>query len=135
LGSWHWPLSFDPTLHPLEVEYDETGCGNDYQNQLRITASKWDGTSSGFMSLYAWPAINIGVHQGKFSTSGNIEDDNIANQIIAFELDTIIDYHFEITHLDINKNIMSGKFSFKGISSIDTIRITDGRFDVKYNPF
>lgn len=129
------PSIFDPTLHPIEAEYDETGYGNDYQNQLRITASKWTGTSSGFMALYAWPVTTIGLHAGKFSSSGNIDDDNISNQIIVFDLDTIIDYNFDITYLDINKNIISGEFSFKGISSTDTIRVTDGRFDVKYNAF
>lgn len=132
IASYIW----DPTLHKIEAEYDETGYGNDYQNHLRITASKWDSTSSGFMSIYIWPIIKAKkLNEIIFSSSANIDDQSVSGQLIAFDFDTIISYKCEITHLDFDKNIVSGIFSFNGISTSDTVRITDGRFDVKYSPY
>jgi hypothetical protein len=70
-----------------------------------------------------------------------------------FRLDTLSDYRIEITKLDVHHNIISGRFSFTGISSgdsittgdgagikyvlyskPDTLKVTEGRFDVKYTP-
>jgi hypothetical protein len=53
---------------------------------------------------------------------------------LSFRLDTLFEHNIEITYFDIEKNIISGKFSFTGTSSNDTVKITDGRFDVIYNP-
>lgn len=128
----------DPTLHKIEAEYDETGYGNDFQNRLRITASKYDSVTSGFMTFYIWPVVGIGsLNSGThyFSASGNISDLSISQGVFAIDLDTIMDYTLKITHWDVEANTMSGLFSFRGISSTDTVAITDGRFDVKYSPY
>lgn len=131
------PYMLDPTLHQIEAEYDESGYRHDLQNQLRITASRWDSTSSAFMTLYVLPVEGVGeltpgVH--KFSAWGNILDKSISPEVLSFDLDTIMDYSMKITHLDPKANTISGVFSFKGISSNDTMVVTDGRFDVKYYP-
>ena len=41
---------------------------------------------------------------------------------------------FEITRLDVSTGIISGTFEFDAVSETcqDTVRITDGRFDIKY---
>ena len=54
----------------------------------------------------------------------------------TYELDTLNNNHFNITKLDLENNICSGKFNLRLISNqnIDTLDITEGRFDVKYNP-
>ena len=54
-----------------------------------------------------------------------------------YELDSIVPLYLEITKLDTVNNIVSGLFDFrvKRISnSLDTIRLSHGRFDILYQP-
>jgi hypothetical protein len=129
------PHMLDPTLHKTEAEYDVTGYQSDVSNQLRITASRWDSTSSGFLILYIKPVTDVGeLNPGiaDFSVWGNLSNQIYPNEVLSIDLDTIQEYSLTVTRLDTEERIISGLFSFKGISGTDTINVTDGRFDVKF---
>ncbi|HLP94287.1 MAG TPA: hypothetical protein VK168_09645 [Saprospiraceae bacterium] len=131
------PYMLDPTLHAIEAEYDVTGYLDDPNNALRVTASRWDSTSSGFLTLYIKPVKGVGelnAGTADFSVWGNLINQIHPNDVMGIDLDTIQDYSLTITHLDTEAKVISGVFSFKGISGAETIEVTDGRFDVKYLP-
>jgi hypothetical protein len=132
------PYVLAPWVHPIEAEYDEPGYGQDYMNQFRISASHYDSVLNGFMTLYIRPIKNTGFIGGDlavFSATANIGEVNPSKLLWAFDSDSIMNYQVEITKCDIEKNIISGEFYFDILSNSDTIKITNGRFDVKYSPY
>ena len=52
----------------------------------------------------------------------------------TYDLDLKLPHDFFISKLDTVNNICAGVFSFSAVSATvpDTIRVTDGRFDVRY---
>lgn len=129
------PYILDPSARKIDANYDESGFGHDYYNQLNITASHYDSTSNGFMALHIRPISTTGIiTPSKFTAQANIGYLNPPKISWAFQMDTFIEYKMNITRFDVSNNIISGEFSFKGVNGNDTIRVTDGRFDVKYNP-
>ncbi|GAB4499083.1 MAG: hypothetical protein OHK0019_35590 [Saprospiraceae bacterium] len=54
----------------------------------------------------------------------------------VYHIDTTASYDIALTKLDYDNKIVSGHFFFTALtqSKKDTIRVTDGRFDVKYYP-
>ncbi|MCB0532734.1 MAG: hypothetical protein H6574_13725 [Lewinellaceae bacterium] len=134
------PYIFDPTLHKIEAYYDELEYGNYYNNVFHLIASRYNDSTNGFISINLIPVTAAGTirhePQALFDISGVILklQNGVIQDNLSFTLDTLFDYHMEITHLDTDKNIAAGTFSFTGTSAKDTIKVTDGRFDVRYAP-
>jgi hypothetical protein len=85
--------------------------------------------------LYIKPVTDVGeLNPGiaDFSVWGNLSNQIYPNEVLSIDLDTIQEYSLTVTRLDTEERIISGLFSFKGISGTDTINVTDGRFDVKF---
>lgn len=60
---------------------------------------------------------------------------SINNSTCYYDLDNTLSGHVIFTRLDRQKFIVSGKFEFTtSLPGCDTIRITDGRFDMQYIP-
>ncbi len=59
---------------------------------------------------------------------------NELETFIEYHLDTLSNSFVEITTLDMTSNICSGRFEFRLIQegNVDTLTITEGRFDVNY---
>ena len=135
------PYVLDPTLHKIEAEYDEDGYGSAYGNFLSIKAGRTNDTTDGFMRINIKPITATGpvsyVSAVTFDIGGYIVKTDHGNfvSVLAFDIDTLRDYKIDITHLDKDKNVMSGTFSFIGKTKTDTVRITDGRFDIRYDPY
>ncbi|MDO8366591.1 MAG: hypothetical protein Q7T20_07345 [Saprospiraceae bacterium] len=126
---------FDPSLRNLDMLYDETGTGMYYGNNWRLAAHK---VSESVYDAFVFTAR-------KFDSPLSLDREN--NKIRVwygtdqqlfkeYWLDTLQQYKIEITKLDTINNICSGKFEFFAISNnkSDTLHITEGRFDKKYNP-
>ena len=135
------PYVFDPTVHDIEAQYDEADYGTNNNNFLYVKGGRYDSITNGFISLSIRPLISTGeIYSSQVShldASGLITYINNGQTVnaISFSLDTIFDYHIEITYLNMEKNIVAGIFSFTGTSAEDTVKVTDGRFDVKYDPY
>ena len=134
------PYVLDPTLHKIEAEYDELEYGNDYGRFLSLKGHRTNDSTDGFMAINLKPVHGIGEisHPDAeiFDVSALIVRTNHGQYIdaLGFKLDTLFDYKIEITYLNTEKNIISGKFYFTGTSAEDTVNVTDGRFDIKYSP-
>jgi hypothetical protein len=136
------PYVLDPTAHKTQADYDEIGHGTDNDSYLSISASRINDTTSGFMRLYIRPLIKVGeIKNGnavRVDGTAFIEKTDKGNPLstLWFDLDTLFDYKIEITHLDTIKNIVAGRFSFIGTTaSKDTVKVTEGRFDLIYNQY
>ena len=135
------PNILAPELHEFEVEYDEIGYGMFHNNFMRVSASRINEKTDGFISINIKPVVGTVISNNDNSISLGIygviltlDNGNITKNT-SFNLDTLFEYRFEITHLDTNKNIASGNFFFTGTSFNDTVKVTDGRFDVMYDPY
>jgi hypothetical protein len=132
---------FDPTLHKIQANLDEIGYRTDNGGYLSLTGTRTNDTTDGFMHLYIKPVTEVGeinnANAIKVYGTTIISKTNKGNVLstLWFELDTLFDYKIEITHLDTVKNIVAGRFSFSGIASKDTIKVTQGRFDVDYDQY
>jgi hypothetical protein len=133
---------FDPTLHKIQADYDEIGHGADNDSYLSFGGRRTNDTTSGFMQFYIRPLTQIGeinnANTVRVDGSALILKTDKGNVLstLSFKLDTLLDYKFEITHLDTVKNIVAGRFSFIGITpSKDTVKVTEGRFDVIYDQY
>jgi hypothetical protein len=125
------PNVLDPTSHPFEVSYDETGYGGFNNNNVKIKARYHSTEKYDFFSILFAPLINV----------GDIEFDSLAYTNFLFRysqksyyLDRSFPHNLNISKLDTVKRVLSGSFYFTVINSDDTIKITDGRFDLKYSP-
>jgi hypothetical protein len=133
---------FDPTLHKIQANMDEIGHGTDNRSYLSISANRTNDTTNGFMRLNIEPVTKVGEVNNANTEEvygraiiSKTDKGNVLSTL-SFELDTLFDYKFEITHLDTVKNIVAGRFSFIGITpSKDTIKVTQGRFDVDYDQY
>ncbi|MEQ8704857.1 MAG: hypothetical protein RIC19_13100 [Phaeodactylibacter sp.] len=71
------------------------------------------------------------VRQAHFFDDAICESGDVLNPMYA---DTSLGFEFQIIYLDESQNIISGIFDFEFVKENcqDTIRVTDGRFDIKY---
>ena len=135
------PNIFDPTAHKIQANMDEVGHGIDNRRYLSISATRLNDTTDGFIRLNIEPVTKVvkidNTNTEKVDGSVLILKTDKGNVLsaLSFKLDTILDYKIEITHLDTVKNIIAGRFSFSGIASKDTIKVTQGRFDVVYDQY
>ena len=136
------PMAFTPTLRKLDSAYDEPGFGiTDFYNFFVIASyfSKKDSLSESF-SISFTPIYE----------AGEIDFSNLVSKTFTFRslysgtpmlskiyyLDKEYPGIFIIDKLDTNENICSGRFDLQLINNAktDTINLTHGRFDVKYQP-
>lgn len=123
------PFIFDPTAHKLEASYDETDYGTFNDNYMRLLGV-YQGDSYSSIIIHCKPLLG----PGKIDISSlNFYGIRFRNSNETYEIDKSSNYEINITKLDLEKNILSGTFFFKAINNMDTISITDGRFDVKYS--
>jgi hypothetical protein len=134
------PNVFAPELQKLVAYHDEDGTGGEYGRYFSVSAWQVNDTINGYINMNIEPVLNTGIidytSSKFFEMAGNmsIKKNGQLPSNLSFRLDTLFEHNIEITYFDIEKNIISGKFSFTGTSSNDTVKITDGRFDVIYNP-
>ncbi len=124
-----WYLTAPGTFEYLESSYSLSSGRFGIEATLR-----GDGTLNQVLSLgYAVP------QNGNFSTypefKTNIRDFNKNLGCYRYKLDTLSQFQSEIIEFDIDNQIASGTFSANiiGEDCLDTIKITDGRFDVQFN--
>ena len=135
------PYVLDPGAHKIEASYDEAGYGINYGRFLSVSGRRTNDSTDGFIAINLKPITGTGaashVNALTFIISAVITKTEHGQFVsaIGFELDTLFDYNIEITRLDAERNIVSGMFSFTGTSPADTVRVTDGRFDVTYDPY
>jgi hypothetical protein len=121
---------FDPTAHPLEVSYDETGYGGSNNNRLKLKG-RYYGDEFSYIVIFVEPVRGI----------GDIDRLNTYLSIVeyrgphgSYELGQYAPFNIHVAKLDTVNNIIAGRFSFTLIGANDTLEITDGRFDVRYSP-
>ncbi len=136
------PGVFDPSARKLESRYDEPGFGiTDYYN-FRLSAkyislkdSLTETFSISFTPIYEAGEVNFlnlllkdfNLYTTKLGVPGTLR---------VFYLDEEYPGTFIIDKLDTNENICAGRFDLRLINNVktDTINLTHGRFDVKYQP-
>jgi hypothetical protein len=130
------PDVISPTVYEFRMDYDEPNFGVNYNNI-------WNSTAS-----YVVDSINEAmVFNGSNFTTITDLDINSNNLGISFfsnvkpyliyRLDENQYYSLKITKLDTVENICSGLFECFLLSQneLDTLHITEGRFDKKYDPY
>lgn len=124
------PYVLDPAAHKIEASYDETDYGSFNDNYVRLLGVYRGDTSSSLI-----------IHFKPLLRAGRIVMDSLIFHGIEFqtphkhyEIDEASPYEIDVTKLDLEKNIISATFSFTGVSDTDTIKVTDGRLDVRYYP-
>ncbi|MDO8365486.1 MAG: hypothetical protein Q7T20_01730 [Saprospiraceae bacterium] len=133
--AWIDPEIFDPSLRKIEASYDEPGIGMYDEYGLSINAQKVTvkDTIYEFIIFGLKPIFEEGVVD-IFSLEHIGSSIHFDNPVRAYEIDVSLPQMFEITNLDTEQNIFSGLFELTIVSKdkSDTLRITDGRFDIKY---
>lgn len=126
--------------------YDEVGVGAADQYYLNMDArffvSSEDSARTEILSFNLRPIYEEGI----INFSDLLRADfiyrkslvNISNSMKVYGLDTLYNNKVNITHLDTISNTFSGVFDLRLLRSfeieIDTLYISEGRFDVKYQP-
>lgn len=159
-----WVAEYQEGIVPFypaaEGHYDVSNFNADYGNRLKIVAKKISDTLEGFLLFEFTPVLGIGTltNDGAGTIHANLfskvkQADKIVD-VVFFNMERILDYQVDISRFDTDQHIISGTFSMVGIGSRDsvivsypdsglsttyfsiseTIRITEGRFDMKYNP-
>ncbi len=118
---------------PFQFEYHEPS--GTFQVSCRRTIENEAGIDSVLQRVF----ILSKVLNGKAVDSlfqADFFDQNICsgNVLDPLQLSKDLPHHFELLYLNTNENIISGTFSFVATKEDchDTIRVTDGRFDIKY---
>ena len=125
------PDVWTPTAHAIAARYDETSYLS-YNNNFVSISGSYYGDEFSYISLAFYPLKSIGSiivdSLGLYRFEYRAPD-------VLYEIDVMADYNIEITKLDTDHKILSGKFRFDAKSNAgELIKITNGRFDVKYNP-
>jgi len=125
------PDVWAPTAHAIAATYDETSYLS-YNNNFVSISGSYYGDDFSYVSLAFYPLTSTGSviidSLGLYRFEYRAPD-------VLYKIDTMSNYNIEIIKLDTINKILSGKFKFGAKSSAgEAIEITDGRFDVKYNP-
>lgn len=133
------PYVLDPTVHELNVNYDEPNYSYNDFHIFQFTATAVDSFAYEFWALAFGPLLTTGdlSHQQLSTFRAEVYLEYLPDVRRVFQLDTLSPYDITITKLDFDKNIVAGKFAFTGITEDkkDTIIVTNGRFDLIYLPF
>ena len=133
---------FDPSIHKIVSYYDEVGVGvsdiyyfSMSAKYVNIEDSIFDIFSFNFLPVYEAGTFDFSTLSVKDITLSRGQPGMTTNLKI-YELDTLYNNYFNLTKLDFENNICSGKFNVRLIDNqnLDTLDITQGRFDVKYQP-
>jgi hypothetical protein len=142
--------SFSIITNKITSNYDEVGVGGvdifyftlsaqyllatESSTALTFTDSINDIFSFSLRPIYAKGEIIFDelVTKDIYYVTDKINSSNSEYYLI----DTFYNNYINITTLDTTKNIISGLFDLRLVreASMDTLYITEGRFDVKYNP-
>ncbi|MFT5984460.1 MAG: hypothetical protein ACI9RM_002925 [Ulvibacter sp.] len=134
----------------INATYDEIGVGVSDNSYFTISSKYFpessfpppDSAISDIFSIRVTPIYSEGevdfsslTRKEAVYKSGFL---NIPGTLNIYELDTLYsDNYINVSNLDLENNIISGEFTFRLIrpnNSLDVILITDGRFDVVYQP-
>ncbi|MBN8682018.1 MAG: hypothetical protein J0L99_05180 [Chitinophagales bacterium] len=104
----------------VAVRYD----GSEIENVLNLSGEGLSILETGNYSL-SFEETSFSLKSETCSTPGPVKN----GRILINQNGTI-----QITRLDVSTGIISGTFEFDAVSETcqDTVRITDGRFDIKY---
>ncbi|MEI6408647.1 MAG: hypothetical protein WCR52_04655 [Bacteroidota bacterium] len=136
------PDVYDATLRKITSSYDEEGFGvADYfdfyltANYISLADSIYDSFSFSLRPIYGSGLISSPNIKGEDIHYTDSQPD-IATSTYTYLLDTLYPAHVNITKLDKGSNICAGSFDFRLINTNkkDTLLISNGRFDVKYQP-
>ncbi len=125
--AWVAHIEDNPILwgdNVVDAQYDD-------EKYLKIVAERDINSQEIDQTLILLATVTPNV--SFFRRSSNLADYN--DNCDAFYLDTLIAQQLTITRLDIENKIISGLFGLTIISDdcSDTIRITEGRFDLPYH--
>ena len=133
---------FDPLIRKTEATYDEVGVGVADISYFYLSAtfvslpdSVYNAFRFNIRPIYATGIIDFSNVERKdikciFSQPG------IATHTSIYLLDTLYPINMNISKLDTKANICAGTFEFRLINKAkkDTLNVTNGRFDVIYQP-
>ena len=133
---------FDPLIRKTECRYDEVGVGVAdfsyfYLNATFISLS--DSILDDFIfniePLYGTGIIDFSNVQRK-DIECVFRQPGISTHTSIYVLDTLYPINVNIRKLDTDANICAGTFEFRLIDKTnkDTLDVTNGRFDVIYQP-
>jgi hypothetical protein len=136
-------------LQDISATYDEVGVGVADQYYFNVSATYFpsatfpppDSAISDIFSMNIKPIFSEGgldfPQLLRKDATYYTELMNINNTLKVYKLDTLYSNYLHVTNLDTIKNICSAKFNLRLIRTsnlLDTILVTDGRFDVIYQP-
>ena len=127
------PNILDPSLRKIDAAYDEPGVGLYDVYSLSILASKVTDSLDEYLILGVRPLFKEGRIELTHLDYSSIKM-RLDRPIRVYEIDTTFLQILEVTRLDTAHNICAGLFTFTLVSKNkpDTIYITDGRFDIRY---
>ena len=136
------PGVFDPSIHKIVANYDEVGVGVSDISYFSMSASYVNMTDSIYdiFSLTLLPIYEAGRIDFSTLSAKDIKffrgQPGMTTDLKVYELDTLYNNSFTLTKLDFENNICSGEFNIRliGEQNIGVTDITEGRFDVKYQP-
>jgi hypothetical protein len=131
------PDVLSPSVHKFLMDYDEANFGVDYNNSWTTRAKlAVDAISESFIfnGINFTTATNLYVDLNSLDVTFYSIDNR---PYFSYSLDEGQPYFMEITKLDTVENICSGMFECFLLSQnkLDTLHITEGRFDKKYDQF
>lgn len=125
------PDVWAPTAHAIAATYDETSYLS-YNNNFASVSGRYYGNTYSSLSFSFMP----------LKTEGDVILDSLIyyrfryrDSSTVYDIYPALNYDIDITKLDTNNRILSGRFRFDAKSNAgEVIKITDGRFDVRYSP-
>lgn len=138
------PGVFTPSIREITSGYNETvrGVSSDYFFKLISTRITYSDSLDQSFAFFLKPIKSIGiidlnnleVKDIAFRTS---IADGLGTDLEIYYLDTLYNNNLEITALNTESNYISGLFDFRFVDDkgLDTLDVTEGRFDVRYQPY
>ncbi|MFT5165601.1 MAG: hypothetical protein ACI8P3_000829 [Saprospiraceae bacterium] len=135
-----------PGLHEVTSNYDEENFGVADNYYFFVTTnfltSLQDSTKKDIFSINLRPIFSEGEVDFSVLTRKDVTFYtsllSVTGTLKSYNLDTLHNNYFNITELDTLSNICAAKFNLQLISNTgsnsDTLIITEGRFDVIYQP-
>jgi hypothetical protein len=131
----------------IDCKFDEPGEGTSDISYFSISCHRLLYTESSTSFVYTDSIRDIfSIRLTPIYSAGEVVFDDLSRKDITFvtggtnsqyyEIDTLYNNYINFTTLDTIRNICSGIFDVRLIRefNMDTINITEGRFDVKYQP-
>ncbi|MBL7827481.1 MAG: hypothetical protein JNJ57_12665 [Saprospiraceae bacterium] len=128
------PYVLDPSVRKIDAGYDEAGIGFEDVFRLDISSRIVNDTTYEWIKFFFMPVYEEGELLIGNLTGINVNIYALWREGKSYDIDLSLPCNFYISKLDTTNNICAGVFSFSAVSvtTPDTIQITDGRFDVRY---